>query len=55
MRAFLCKIFGCNKSVSQAVTRDQIIAALGGEPLLKQADPVHDAAGLDKVISEIRS
>lgn len=52
MRAFLCKIFGCNKS--QAVTREQIVAALGGEPLLKQPEPVHDAAGLDKVISDLR-
>lgn len=55
MRAFFCKIFGCNKSVSQAVTRDQIIAALGGEPLLKQPEPVHDAAGLDRVIADIRA
>lgn len=54
MRAFLCKIFGCNKAASQPVTREQIIAALGGEPLLKQPEPAHDAAGLDRVISDLR-
>lgn len=54
MRAFLCKIFGCSKSISQAVTREQIVAALGGEPLLKQPGPAHDAAELDKVISALR-
>lgn len=54
MRAFLCKIFGCNKAASQAVTREQIIAALGGEPLLNRPDPVHDAAGLDREIAAQR-
>ena len=53
MRAFLCKIFGC-KSDAPNITKEAIIAALGGEPLLKQAEPAHDAAGLDKVISDLR-
>lgn len=53
MRAFLCKIFGCNKA-PQAVTRDQIITALGGEPLLRQTPPPHDAAGLDREIAALR-
>lgn len=52
MRAFLCKIFGCENTAP--VTKADIIAALGGEPLLKQPEPVHDAAGLDREIAALR-
>lgn len=38
----------------RALARKIIVWALGGEPVIKGPEVAHDAAGLDKVISELR-
>jgi hypothetical protein len=37
------------------IIRKLIVWALGGAPILRGSDPIHDAAALDKVIAEIKN
>jgi len=39
----------------KALLRKIIVWALGGEPVIRQPDPLYDAAALDKIVREIQA